>query len=92
MLHRIRDGSCLYCGKPLTEENFSADHFRPIDRGGSFDLDNVVVCCLSCNLAKGTMDGQEFGDLMGLMAQWADDVRKNVLARLKAGGKAVRGR
>ncbi len=44
---------CQYCGKkfPLTE--LSLDHVLPRSRGGLATWDNVVCCCVSCNVRKG---------------------------------------
>jgi hypothetical protein len=46
-----RDGDrCFYC-----EQTFSAyhvDHVQPQSRGGADDVDNYVLACGDCNLAK----------------------------------------
>jgi hypothetical protein len=44
---------CVYCG---SQENLSLDHFIPLSRGGSHNLDNLVVACLHCNKKKSTID------------------------------------
>lgn len=45
---------CGYCG--VREEDVGAeltvDHHRPVSHGGSDQLDNLVYCCLKCNLYK----------------------------------------
>ena len=54
----LRDGaSCFYCGRQLaTGEPFSRptiEHVVPVSRGGSNALENLVLACKPCNLAKG---------------------------------------
>jgi HNH endonuclease len=47
--------SCEYCG--VSEENIggelSIDHFRPQSKQGSDEIDNLVCCCIRCNMYKG---------------------------------------
>lgn len=54
----IADQYCPYCLADLTFENFSADHMKPISRGGSWALDNIAIVCRMCNLEKssGTLE------------------------------------
>ncbi len=84
-------GACPYCAGPLTPLTFSCDHLTPVGRGGSFALANVEVCCSPCNRAKGPLTEEEFAQLLQLLATWPPVARTNVLARLRAGGKMVRG-
>jgi len=49
-----RDGSrCQYCGKKSPTRDLSLDHIVPRSRGGTSTWDNVVCCCLRCNVKKG---------------------------------------
>jgi len=36
------------------------DHYDPILNGGTNDVSNLVLTCASCNLKKGTFDGDRF--------------------------------
>jgi 5-methylcytosine-specific restriction endonuclease McrA len=66
----IDDGTCPYLGvfgEKLTAKNFSLDHATPISRGGSHQLDNLIVCSRSGNLAKGIMTREEFNELLDAM-------------------------
>jgi hypothetical protein len=76
---------CLYCFQELTIKNHSPDHATPINRGGSFSLDNIVICCDPCNRAKGILTAEEFQFLLALLRTWPESVRTNTLARLRAG-------
>ena len=50
-----RDKSCVYCGIVLDRYTAKIDHLIPRSRGGSDDLENLVLCCLPCNLQKKDM-------------------------------------
>jgi len=43
---------CRYCG--TTRAALTIDHVVPVCRGGPNTLENLVVCCVSCNSSKGT--------------------------------------
>jgi 5-methylcytosine-specific restriction endonuclease McrA len=49
-----RDGNrCQYCGRRFPTSELSLDHVTPRSLGGSNSWDNVVCCCLECNVKKG---------------------------------------
>jgi len=49
-----RDGnSCQYCGKKYTSSELSLDHVIPRSQNGQTTWENVVCCCLTCNVNKG---------------------------------------
>lgn len=48
------DGRCQYCDRALSLREFTFDHVTPRCRGGKSTADNLVVCCVSCNQAKGS--------------------------------------
>jgi 5-methylcytosine-specific restriction endonuclease McrA len=62
----------------------------PIAREGSFSGKNVVTCCAACNAAKGPLTYQEYLLLLMALNSIHPNAKRNVLARLKAGGKLVR--
>jgi 5-methylcytosine-specific restriction endonuclease McrA len=78
---------CPYCGTTLTVRNFSLDHLTPVSREPDFTIDNQVVCCHDCNQRKGMLNGQEFHALLTLISEWPVVVKRDILARLKAGGR-----
>lgn len=47
--------TCEYCG--VSEQNaggeLTIDHYRPQSQGGNDELDNLIYCCVRCNLYKG---------------------------------------
>lgn len=49
-----RDGyRCQYCRKSFAANQLSMDHVMPRSRGGETSWQNVVCCCLRCNVKKG---------------------------------------
>lgn len=49
---------CVYCG---SESDLTIDHVRPEARGGSDDIDNLVVACRHCNAVKCNYTPEEAG-------------------------------
>jgi hypothetical protein len=45
---------CVYCEKAC--DNLQWEHIIPRSRGGLDTIDNLVLACRDCNLAKGTRD------------------------------------
>jgi hypothetical protein len=45
---------CEYCCAPESAFNFpfEVDHFTPLSRGGTKELDNLVLACRACNAFK----------------------------------------
>lgn len=49
-----RDSSrCQYCGKKFPTTELSLDHVTPRSQGGKSTWDNIVCCCIKCNVKKG---------------------------------------
>lgn len=62
---------CCYCGCQMlmhqsypSFEVFSLDHYVPFAAGGDNVVSNIVVCCHTCNIIKGTMSGDTFKELL----------------------------
>lgn len=57
-----RDGNrCQYCGKRYPTNELSLDHVVPRSRGGQTTWENIVCCCLRCNVRKGGRTPAEAG-------------------------------
>ncbi len=52
----LSEPSCAYCGGAADH----AEHCTPLARGGSGELDNLVMACADCNLKKGCQTVLEF--------------------------------
>lgn len=49
-----RDGNrCQYCGRRFPTNELSLDHVFPRTQGGKTTWDNLVCCCVKCNVRKG---------------------------------------
>jgi 5-methylcytosine-specific restriction endonuclease McrA len=49
-----RDGNrCQYCGKRMPTTELSLDHIVPRSQGGRSSWENIVCCCVKCNVRKG---------------------------------------
>jgi 5-methylcytosine-specific restriction endonuclease McrA len=49
-----RDSSrCQYCGRRMPTTELSLDHVVPKSQGGRSTWENVVCCCVRCNVKKG---------------------------------------
>ena len=47
------DNTCQYCGRQLPRVDLNLDHVIPRAQGGRTTWENVVCCCIDCNLSKG---------------------------------------
>jgi len=52
---------CQYCGRRYPTSELSLDHVVQRSRGGTTDWDNVVCCCVKCNVRKGGRIPSEAG-------------------------------
>lgn len=52
--------TCFYCGVQITAQTSHLDHKKPISRGGTNRLKNLVLACARCNLSKGSKSHDEF--------------------------------
>lgn len=43
--------TCVTCG---TDKNLSVDHIKPLSKGGTNDINNLQIMCVSCNSKKGS--------------------------------------
>ena len=52
---------CQYCGRKFPTSELSLDHVVQRSRGGTTDWNNVVCCCVKCNVRKGGRIPSEAG-------------------------------
>jgi 5-methylcytosine-specific restriction endonuclease McrA len=75
--------TCWYTGEKLKPTSFSIDHKIPVSRGGTNNFDNLCVCSLHVNNAKGSMSEEEFIELLEVISTW-EDKGVVLLRRLRA--------
>jgi len=51
LIYKRDDYECQYCG---SKQDLTIDHVIPRSRGGQDTWENLVACCTSCNLKKGS--------------------------------------
>ena len=77
----MRDGNmCQYCGSELPRAELNLDHVVPRAQGGRTTWENVVCCCIDCNLSKGARTPEQAGlKLMKppLRPRWTPTFRTN---------------
>lgn len=52
-IYRRDNFQCQYCGVQVGSEDLNLDHVAPRSLGGQTTWENVVSCCVPCNLRKG---------------------------------------
>lgn len=73
------DHKCIYCGKDISLDNVEVDHIIPVSISCDDSLSNKVVCCKSCNQAKGQKAPLEY--IQGAEAQKDFKERVNTYAK-----------
>ena len=53
ILHLWQGGKCAGCGIKLPPRNFTVDHVKALDKGGTDKPSNLQLLCGSCNSTKG---------------------------------------
>ena len=54
------NGRCALCGVPVKYEKMTVDHKIPLSHGGTNEISNLQLACLSCNRAKQDISEKEF--------------------------------
>jgi hypothetical protein len=76
-------GKCHYCDREVSRKGFVADHKKAWKSGGQTTVDNLLCACYACNLAKFTMDYDEFVEKLAANGlEWRDRERDRVVALL----------
>lgn len=84
-----REVQCFYCRMPV-DFSFEFEHFYSQSSGplSVHRLENLRICCPVCNQRKGRLSGEEYAALLELLDTFRPVAREDILARLRAGGKA----
>lgn len=93
----LKEGfKCFYCKEDMSLVDppriFSFDHVVPLSNGGNNLKENLKVCCVRCNLIKGTLSLKSFNLLINkltseertqLFQEWFHYFLSNKIARVK---------
>jgi 5-methylcytosine-specific restriction endonuclease McrA len=85
---------CVWCKRKITPAILNMDHIVPLSRGGSWELDNLIGVCASCNRRKSILDAHEYRQLLRKLSELSEElgsdfVAKNVLSRMAAGAAFI---
>lgn len=72
LIENYKNGfKCSYCKKVLKlkdtfpyKDTPSIDHKQPLSLGGSSSKDNLIICCVACNIIKGTLSSTTYQTLL----------------------------
>jgi 5-methylcytosine-specific restriction endonuclease McrA len=83
-----RDGDrCWYCGCSFDDDGSRAltiDHVNPVTGGGGSTLDNLRLCCRTCNQRKGSLGAGAY-ERSDLLARRRRQIYREELKNLKRG-------
>jgi hypothetical protein len=81
--------TCQYCGKRAPDVVLEVDHIKPVSKGGSNAIENLVSACKECNRGKGARklsdlseveksrqqleELQERKNMVDLICQWKEE-------------------
>ena len=67
------NGLCGYCGSVIDSDKCTVDHLVPKIRGGSNQVENLVLACKSCNTSKGSLSVEDYR----IWLSWRDLAKSN---------------
>lgn len=80
---------CVLCGKLILKESeISAEHIIPKSKGGCNTVENLKPSHSLCNNLRGTMDIEEFKDILkneynNNVQEWRNEVHQRHLSKHK---------
>lgn len=78
--HRLHGGNCFYCKKRVAADELTIDHAEPSGSGGRDDIQNLLIACKPCNVAKGHKPIELFSPSAG--REWLSALLRQVQDRL----------
>ncbi len=57
-------GRCYWCRIRLQRDEVTAEHLKPLARGGTDHGGNIVAACQPCNSARGALPANKFRKLL----------------------------
>lgn len=91
---------CQYCGATAPDVILEVDHIKPVSKGGTNDLLNLITACRDCNRGKRDKpltdkssvaiqrqqleDLQERRDQIAMMLEWREQLSKEIEVEIDA--------
>lgn len=67
----IKQGKkCHYCLDSLSRSKATADHKTPVSAGGKTNRNNIIACCERCNVAKDSIEYDDFMDMINTVTYY----------------------
>lgn len=92
--------TCQYCGVSAPDVILEIDHIKPVSKGGTNDILNLVTACRDCNRGKTNRelsdntsvkiqkqqldDMQERREQLGMMLQWKAELQEEIELEIDA--------
>lgn len=55
--------TCQYCGREAPDVILELDHIKPLAKGGSNDITNLITSCFDCNRGKGPRELSDHSEI-----------------------------
>lgn len=92
--------TCQYCGASAPDVILEIDHIKPVSKGGTNDIINLITACRDCNRGKSDKelsdnsavkiqkqqleDMQERRDQLAMMLRWRDEMETEIELQIDA--------
>lgn len=89
------EGKCTYCKGTVDNNNFHVGHVISKKNGGSMDMDNLVILCMSCNTSMGSKDFNTYcketkiTPLISKKGKSDDDILSGILEKISKKEPAI---
>lgn len=57
-------GKCFICGEKVNKNKMTISHKKPLSKGGTNAIDNLLLVCWNCGQAKQNLEMGEFLDMI----------------------------
>lgn len=76
---------CQYCGQRFSSQDLTFDHVIPRAKGGTTVWENILTCCIGCNVAKRDKSADWSGKKGGGMRPLKQPRQPSTMELLRAG-------
>lgn len=83
IIYEHNHGICAICGRSVAFEEFTIDHWKPLAKGGTNELNNLKVAHRSCNLIKGSFQPEmlmnELAEILAYQSRQNEEIAKSMI-------------